>query len=99
MGISKTRSKWVDIAKGITIAALVLIHIDYTFPDSKLFPISVLLGGVWRTPVFFIIGGFFIKEEKLISPIAFIKRTSENISRCETIPKIRNEIQLCRSMP
>ena len=79
MGISKTRSKWVDIAKGITIAALVLIHIDYTFPDSKLFPISVLLGGVWRTPVFFIIGGFFIKEEKLISPIAFIKRKIETL--------------------
>ena len=62
--IAKPRSKWVDIAKGITIAALVLIHIDYNFPDSKLFPTSILLGGVWRTPVFFVIGGFFIKEEE-----------------------------------
>ena len=72
--IAKPRSKWVDIAKGITIAALVLIHIDYNFPDSKLFPTSILLGGVWRTPVFFVIGGFFIKEEKLVDSVGFIKR-------------------------
>ncbi len=67
------RSQWVDIAKGFAILAVVLFHINYNFPDSKLLPVTALFGYAWHVPVFFLIGGFFIKEERLVQPVGFIK--------------------------
>lgn len=68
-----SRSQYIDISKGIAIIAVVLLHIDYTFYNHVLLPVEVLLGGGWHVAVFFILGGFFLKEEKLIQPIGFIK--------------------------
>ncbi len=65
------RVVYVDIAKGITILAVVLLHISYQHtPILKLTLDSI----TWRLPVFFCIAGFFIREEKLNDPVAFIKR-------------------------
>ncbi len=69
----KARCKWVDIAKGIAITAIVLYHVEIPYSeDLKLLPIGPLLGTMWRNPVTFILGGFFLKEEKLICPRIFI---------------------------
>ena len=67
------RILWVDIAKGIAIIAVVLLHISHLYPGNGILPITELLGGLWHVPVFFIIGGFFVKEERLLQPISFIR--------------------------
>lgn len=72
MNIS-SRTQWVDISKGIAIISVVLLHINFEFYNSKCIPLSPLLGSLWHVPVFFLLGGFFIKEEKLLQPISFIK--------------------------
>lgn len=66
------RVDWVDIAKGISILAVVLLHTDFTFPKSTLMPIQALVGAGWHVAVFFLIGGFFLREEKLVYPIRFV---------------------------
>lgn len=69
----RNRQGWVDIAKGIAITAVVLGHINFLWPNHKLLPLNTLLVWLWHVPVFFLIGGFFIKDEKLQQPILFIK--------------------------
>lgn len=73
------REKWVDLAKGIAIIAVVLGHIDFVYPSNKLLPLSDLLAEFWHVPVFFLIGGFFLKEDKLIHPFSFIKGKIKNL--------------------
>lgn len=67
------RQNWVDIAKGIAIIAVVVGHVSYSWPNSKLLPLSDLAVWLWHVPVFFMIGGFFLKEERLQQPANFIK--------------------------
>lgn len=75
------RFQWVDIAKGIAILSVVLLHVNYQFYDNKFFPLTALLGGLWHVPVFFVLGGFFLKEERLIHPISFIKGKIKSLYR------------------
>ena len=75
------RSQWVDIAKGFAILAVVLFHINYNYPDNRLFPVTALFGYAWHVPVFFLIGGFFIKEERLVQPVGFIKGKIKSLYR------------------
>ena len=63
-----TRKKWVDIAKGIAILAVVMGHIDYNWPNTEFMPLSDMLIWLWHVPVFFIIGGFFLKDDHLSTP-------------------------------
>lgn len=44
--------------------------------STSLFPniTQQLLGNLWNVPVFFIIGGFFLKIETLEEPVRFLKR-------------------------
>ena len=70
--ISK-RTAYVDIAKGIAILAVVLLHADFVYPKLSFINISAMLGWYWHVPVFFLIGGFFLKEERLLQPVSFIK--------------------------
>ena len=65
--------QWVNIAKGIAIIAVVLSHTNHGLQDYPLLPLRSLVYGIWFVPVFFILGGFFIKEDKLCKPIEFIK--------------------------
>ena len=67
------RTPYVDIAKGIAILSVVLLHVDFVYPNLSFINISGMLGWYWHVPVFFLIGGFFLKEEKLLHPISFIK--------------------------
>lgn len=66
------REQWVDIAKGIAMVAIVLGHIHYNYPNCEYFPISTLFFWLWHVPVFFLIGGFFLRESKLLKPVSFI---------------------------
>lgn len=68
-----SRSQLVDIAKGVAIIAVVLLRVDYQFYNHIFLPFTSLLGGLWHVAVFFLLGGFFLKEEKLIQPVNFIK--------------------------
>lgn len=70
---SEFRSIYVDIVKGVAIISVVLLHTNFQFPSSHYMPLSSLLGWMWHVAVFFLIGGFFINESKLIQPFFFIK--------------------------
>lgn len=70
---SEHRTAYVDIAKGIAILAVVLLHVDFVYPKLSFINISAMLGWYWHVPVFFLIGGFFLKEERLLQPVSFIK--------------------------
>lgn len=73
------RLEWVDMAKGIAIMAVVLGHINFTFPSSNIFPTRLFLYGLWHVSVFYVIGGFFINEQKLTKPYDFIKAKIKNL--------------------
>lgn len=65
----KKRDEAVDIVKGFAILAIVFYHIAFTpFNDS----VRALTGGFWKVPIFFLIAGFFLKNEKVTNPIKFI---------------------------
>ena len=67
------RENYVDIIKGFAIIAVVLLHINFSFPNFALVKTGSLLGGQWHVAVFFLVSGFFIKDEKLSRPITFMK--------------------------
>lgn len=71
--LKNSRVAYVDIAKGIAITAVVLLHVDFVYPKFSFINLSGVLGWYWHVPVFFLIGGFFLKEERLLQPISFIK--------------------------
>lgn len=81
MNSSIVRYRWVDIAKGFAILSVVLLHINYQFYDSKYLPLATLLGELWHVPVFFLLGGFFLKEERLLQPVSFIKGKIKSLYR------------------
>ncbi len=70
----KQRAQWVDIAKGIAIFFVVWYHAQPLLrPESDISEGYRLLLTWWRQPVFFLLCGFFIKEEKLQAPFKYIK--------------------------
>ena len=68
-----TYYRWVDIIKGTAIIGVVLSHITHPFKNYPLVPLVSLMYGLWFVSVFFVVGGFFLKAEKLCSPVEFIK--------------------------
>lgn len=72
--MKNNRSLSVDITKGVAIIAIVLGHITYSCPTCKLLDSSVLFHGLWHVAVFFIVAGFFIKEEQLVHPKRWFKK-------------------------
>lgn len=79
--MSLKRFVYVDIAKGIAILAVVLMHVNFLFPKLCFVNTSALFGYYWHVPVFFLIGGFFLKDEKLLHPISFIKSKFKSLYR------------------
>lgn len=76
----KTNIQWIDIVKGITIAVVVLLHINYSgYSETYVYHIKNAIGDAWDMPVFFLIGGFFLTREKLIAPATFLKRKFKTI--------------------
>ena len=62
------RQDWVDIVKAITMISVVLGHIAYQYPEHSLLPVSAIIAWLWHVPVFFIVGGFFLKDDKMVMP-------------------------------
>ena len=72
--MNSRRSLSVDITKGISIIAIVLGHIGFFYPACQLINTKDLFIYLWHVPVFFIVAGFFIKEEQLIQPKLWFKK-------------------------
>lgn len=72
--MANKRSLSVDITKGVAIIAIVLGHIGFMYPSTKLVDFSILVFGLWHVAVFFIVAGFFIKEEQLVQPKFWFKK-------------------------
>lgn len=70
----KKRSLSVDIAKGISIIAIVLGHINFLYPVGQLVNTKDLFIYLWHVAVFFLLAGFFIKEEQLVQPKLWFKK-------------------------
>lgn len=68
------RSFSVDIAKGISIIAIVLGHINFLYPTWKFVNTTDLFIYLWHVSVFFLLAGFFIKEEQLIQSKLWFKK-------------------------
>lgn len=70
-GTQQSRYAHVDIIKGWAMLTIIMFH-----TSTSLFPniTQQLLGNLWNVPVFFIIGGFFLKIETLEEPVRFLKR-------------------------
>lgn len=68
------RSLSVDITKGTAIIAIVLGHIAFSYPSCRLVHCGDLVFGLWHVAVFFIVAGFFIKEEQLVQPKLWFKK-------------------------
>ena len=73
------RYAFVDIAKGFAIIAVVLWHINFANDFNAAFPLKTILGGGWHVPAFFIISGFFLKEDRLLAPFHFAKSKLKTI--------------------
>lgn len=64
----------VDIAKGWAIIAIVLGHISFLYPAEQLVNTKDLFINLWHVAVFFLLAGFFIKEEQLVQPKLWFKK-------------------------
>lgn len=72
---------YVNIAKGIAISSVVLLHLHF-YNESKLCEfIRCLLGNSWHVAVFFLISGFFIKTKELVIPKSFLKKKFAKLYR------------------
>lgn len=74
MKMNTKRLASVDIAKGISVIAIVLGHIGFLYPKGTLVDTRNLFIYLWHVPVFFIAAGFFIKEDQLIQPKLWFKK-------------------------
>lgn len=77
--ISKPRENYVDIIKGFAIIAVVLLHTNFSFPKNNNVDVYGLLGSQWHVAVFFLVSGFFLKDEKLKHPLQFMKPKLNNL--------------------
>lgn len=69
-GLTK-RNNHVDIIKGWAMLTIITFHCSQSIINGD---ISQLLGNPWNVPVFFIVGGFFLKEESLLHPLPFLQK-------------------------
>lgn len=61
----KQRVLYVDMIKGTAIMAVVLLHIQFVFPSS-FFSLNSMLGGLWHVAIFFVVSGWFLKDERML---------------------------------
>ena len=72
--MSSNRSLAVDITKGAAIISIVLGHINFCYPTFSLMNLGTLIYGLWHVSIFFLVAGFFIKEEQLVQPKLWFKK-------------------------
>lgn len=68
--ITAKRSARVDIIKGWAMLTIIIFHVNQTCVSGFW---ANLLGNHWNVAIFFIIAGFFLKEEVLGQPSRFLK--------------------------
>ena len=86
----KNKEKYVNIAKGVAICAVVMMHINYN-DIGEFLPTKLLFGYSWHVAVFFLIGGFYIKIDDVTKPINFIKKKMKTLYKmclCYYLPAI-----------
>ena len=72
--MNSKRSISVDITKGVAIMAIVLGHVSYLYSSNSLVDSEVFIYSLWHVSVFFLLAGFFIKEEQLVQPKLWFKK-------------------------
>lgn len=65
---------YVDIAKGIDILLVVLLHADFVYPNLSYINISGMLGWYWHVPIFFLIVYTLCGMKVKLLLIPFMKR-------------------------
>lgn len=86
----KNKEKYVNIAKGMAICAVVMMHINYN-DIGEFLPTKLLFGYSWHVAVFFLIGGFYIKIDDVTKPINFIKKKMKTLYKmclCYYLPAV-----------
>ena len=76
------RELHVDFIKGWAMITIVFFHMT---TGLKWGVLSEVIGNPWNVPIFFIIAGFFVNEDKLASPYSFIKRKLKTLYLPATI--------------
>ena len=74
--ITTKRSDHIDIIKGWAMLTIIIFHVTQSCVSG---PLANLLGNHWNVAVFFIIAGFFLKEEVLGQPCRFLKLKFERL--------------------
>lgn len=73
------REIYVDQVKGLAIISVVLGHIVYAYPSLSFLPLRNMLTYFWHVPVFFVVAGFFLKDDELRQPKVFIKKKCRSL--------------------
>lgn len=64
------RALHIDIIKGWAMLTIIIFHCSASFFPNTM---SNIIGNPWNVPVFFIIGGFFLKMDSMEKPKDFVK--------------------------
>lgn len=70
---NSNRDATIDIIKGFAIVAVVLLHINFSFPKIGFFNSYSIFGGLWHVAVFFVVSGWFLKDNRLLNFRTFAK--------------------------
>lgn len=73
------RINYVDFIKGMAIIAMAFGHIMYFEQLHPLLLVKLFFAYTWHVGVFFIIGGFFLKNVNMSNIKAFIKKKTEQL--------------------
>lgn len=72
------RVNYVDFIKGAAIIAVVFGHI-LCFNGFQLFPVKWFFAYTWHVGVFFIVGGFFLKDVDGSNIVSFLKKKAKQL--------------------
>lgn len=70
---NSNRDATIDIIKGFAIVAVVLLHINFSFPKIGFINSYSIFGGLWHVAVFFVVSGWFLKDNRLLNFKTFAK--------------------------
>lgn len=71
------RDNHVDFIKGWAMITIVFHHMTSGLNLGGV--ISGIIGDPWNVPIFFVIAGFYVKENKLAAPIPFLRRKIQTL--------------------
>ena len=72
--MSSKRVDWIDVCKGILIATIVLMHIDFPFLANNSIGIYISnFTSLYKVSIFFCVAGLTLKDEKIRNTKEFIR--------------------------